>query len=295
MPISQSQLETWSNQGAVQTAKNTHEAIRRAIDGGTVDASGHSYDVYLQGSYRNTTNIYGNSDVDVVVEMTDVYTSNTERLNERERELHRQNHSPAEYGWSNLRLDVLADLRRYFSVTEGNKSLKVASGSNRLPADVVVCVQHRSYNSYESSWNNVHHKGIAFWTQTDHERIVNYPKMHYDKGVAKNGQSRTSGNYKAVVRIFKNVRTALIGTTITADLAPSYFVECWLSNVPDWLFVGTYSTAVPAIMDYLAQADYEGWKCGNGLQFLFGHRDFQWSEASARSVSRKLIELWNNS
>lgn len=295
MPISQTQLETWSHQGAVQTAKATHEAIRRALSSGRVDDSGHSSDVYLQGSYKNTTNIRGNSDVDVVVELTDVHTNNTDRLSEQEQELFQQNFSAATYGWDKFRADVLADLRRYFTVTEGNKSLKVAGGSGRLPADVVVCLKHHSYDRYRSDWNADYHRGIAFWTRTNRRRIVNYPKQHYDRGVEKNAKTRTAGNFKPVVRILKNARTYLIGRTITADLAPSYFVECWLNNVPDRLFVGRYADSFPAVLNYLKGADYTGWMCGNGIQFLFGPHDIQWDETSARTLCRRLIELWNNS
>lgn len=295
MPISQVQLETWSHQGAVQTAKNTHEAIRRGLTGGRVAASGHSHDIYLQGSYRNSTNTRGDSDVDIVLELTDVHTSNIDRLTDQEKRLQQQNFSPATYGWDQFRADAVADLRRYFTVTEGNKALKVAGGAGRLPADVLVCISHRSYNRYRSPWDADYHPGIAFCTRATGRQIVNYPKQHYDNGVAKNGQYQTQSHYKPVVRIFKNARAYLIGRTIAAGLAPSYFVECWLSNVPDGLLVGGYADTFPAILNYLKDANYDGWLCGNGIQYLFGTHDFQWDETSARTLCRRLIELWNSS
>ena len=48
-------------------AKATHESIRKALASSSVlDPS--MYTTYLQGSYRNSTNVYGTSDVDRPVE-----------------------------------------------------------------------------------------------------------------------------------------------------------------------------------------------------------------------------------
>jgi hypothetical protein len=294
MAIPQAQLETWSRQGAVQTASDTYAAIRTALSGGAVARSGHSHDVYLQGSYKNGTNIRGDSDVDVVVQLTDVHTSDVSRLRADAQERHRQAFVPAEYGWEEFRRDALADLRRNYTVQEGRKSLKVAGGGSRLPADVVVCVSHWSYNSYEPGAVDFR-DGMAFWTRPDRTRIVNYPIQHYQNGVAKNQQHRTGGNFKALVRIFKNARGHLVDRNVIApDIAPSYFVECWLSNAPDDLFIGRYDSAYPTLLNFLVQADYTNWRCGNGYQFLFGTAETQWSEENARTLCRHLIALWNS-
>jgi tRNA nucleotidyltransferase (CCA-adding enzyme) len=72
MTISESQLETWARQGAVTTASNTHQSIRRALD--AYDwPNGVRFESYLQGSYRNTTNIRGDSDVDLVVQLNSTF------------------------------------------------------------------------------------------------------------------------------------------------------------------------------------------------------------------------------
>ena len=64
MPIPESQLETWSHQGATVTSAATHRSIRAALDAHDwPDAM--RLNPYLQGSYANATNIRGNSDVDL--------------------------------------------------------------------------------------------------------------------------------------------------------------------------------------------------------------------------------------
>ena len=37
------------------------------LDRSDFSSAGHDYEIFLQGSYRNVTNIYGDSDIDVVL------------------------------------------------------------------------------------------------------------------------------------------------------------------------------------------------------------------------------------
>jgi len=75
MGIPESQLAIWSHQGAVTTAKATHESIRNALDSYRW-TDGVDFEVYLQGSYKNNTNIRGDMDVDVVVQLNSSFYSN---------------------------------------------------------------------------------------------------------------------------------------------------------------------------------------------------------------------------
>src|SRR5258708_10493809 len=75
MPIPESQLKTWSNQGASEGSAQTYASIVAAVDGyGWPE--GMRPEVYLQVSYPNSTNTLGNSDVDVVAEMSCAYYTN---------------------------------------------------------------------------------------------------------------------------------------------------------------------------------------------------------------------------
>jgi tRNA nucleotidyltransferase (CCA-adding enzyme) len=80
MGIPESQLQTWSHQGAVTTAKTTHESIRNALAANTSPIRDKSYEVYLQGSYKNTTNIRGDSDVDVVAQLNSTFQDDLSAL-----------------------------------------------------------------------------------------------------------------------------------------------------------------------------------------------------------------------
>jgi hypothetical protein len=66
MAIPESQLNTWSAQGSVQQSKNTYATVKGVLESGSAPYSSRSYDTFLLGSYGNDTNVYADSDVDVV-------------------------------------------------------------------------------------------------------------------------------------------------------------------------------------------------------------------------------------
>ena len=286
MGIPESQLEAWSHQGAVTTAKATHESIRNALNSYEW-ANGVDFEVYLQGSYKNDTNIRGDMDVDIVIQLNSVYYNNLSEEQKRDLGL-----SSASYGWNDFRVDVLKALKDYYTsptISEGNKSIKVEASSGRLPADVVVCAQYRRYRSL-----NIHDyvEGMTFWTKNENRQVINYPKIHYDNGV--NKHQNANNQYKPTVRIFKNIRNYLEENNYISDsVASSYFVECLLYNIPNEKFSGGYQDVFYNIVNWLNKDNLEDYICQNGQLKLFGDTSEQWSIYNAKSLVQKLIKLWN--
>jgi len=139
MAIPETQLETWANQGAITTAKSTADSVKNALNSYTEWPEGIDFEVYLQGSYKNDTNIRGDSDVDVVIQLNSTFYSN---LSEDQKGV--LGLTPASYGLPNFRANVLNILKSYYGqdqIVEGHKSIKVKATNGRLPADVVVCSQ----------------------------------------------------------------------------------------------------------------------------------------------------------
>lgn len=301
MPIQEVQLITWSHQGALTTAKSTHESIRNALisDSSPIRHLVISGDVeiYLQGSYKNETNIRGDSDVDVVVQLNSSFHFDDSNLNVIEKLLFDASYNQSTYLWRHFRNDVLLALQAYFgesNVKSGEKSIKVKAGSNRLPTDVVVCVQHRRYQSFTSIGFERYQKGIAFYSTLQSKLFVNYPKDHYDRGVAKN-KYVTFGRYKPTIRIFKNLRNVAIDSKILEeDWAPSYFIECLLFNVPAASFVENHEWRVYNILEWLHKAQFDNFMCQNGIVRLFGPSENQWSIPEARRFLNGIIDVWNN-
>jgi hypothetical protein len=286
MPISESQLQTWANQGAVTTAKQTHESVRYALDSSTWP-QGVSYDIYLQGSYKNDTNIRGDSDVDIVVELTSAFWSN---LTENEKES--LGLTPASYQWEEFRRDVLARLISYYGsaqVSEGNRALKLAPSAGRLPADIVVCGRYRWYSNLVPTAD-----GIILWARDSGRELVTYPKIHSEKCSHKNSQTNTC--FKPAVRMFKNARTYLVDRGVIDDkLAPSYFLECFIYNAPDGSFRSNFQSCYCDVLNWLREADYNSIRFPSYTASLFGNDDYQWSVEKAKKLLNLLVQLWNNS
>ncbi len=261
MSIPESQLKTWSNQGSVENSIRTHESVRNAL---SYYRFPRDYEVYLQGSYKNTTNIRGDSDVDVVAQLSSPDSS---------------------YGWRNFYQDVLTALRKYYGynrVTPSKKCIKVQT--SYLPADVVVCEIYRNSKKVE---------GMRFYVSTECRWIINYPKEHYNNGAAKN--QRISQRYKPTIRCFKNERNRLIDKgRIYDDTAPSYFVEGLLYNVPDKCFQNSMSDTYVNVVNYLNKADLNNFFCQNRQDLLFGNTPEQWNRQDACKFINELIYLWNN-
>ena len=145
MKIPENQLRTWSQLGAQARSQRTYQSIRNALDRHVWPPAMGSPSVYLQGSYRNHTNIAGDSDVDVVVESSGVFYDN---LTPEERRL--RGFQPGRYSWENFRNEVYGALVTHYSqgkVQQGNKCIHVGGAGDRLNADVIPCCEHRAYGA----------------------------------------------------------------------------------------------------------------------------------------------------
>lgn len=287
--IPESQLSRWSNHGSQAGSKQTHETIRRALESHSWP-EGETREFFLQGSYSNSTNIRGDSDVDVVLKLNDTFRYDHSELSPYDQDRLEKSFQTPTYWWDDFRRDALAALRNGFhqSVEEGNKSIKIGAGPSRLAADVVVCVEYRRYTSLESFV-----EGIAFYTTRGRHPIVNYPKEHRGSGAAKS--ARTKDRYKRTVRMFKNARNRLESDgRISRGLAPSYFLECLIYNAPDGTFVDSFQDTYCSIVDWMNHGDISRAVCQNEQQYLFGSSAVQWSLESAKTLSRGLEALWND-
>jgi tRNA nucleotidyltransferase (CCA-adding enzyme) len=69
VPIAEERLARWSHHEPGTAFKQAHVPIRKALEAHK-GLSRFKYEVFLQGSYKNDTNLGGDSDVDVVVRLT---------------------------------------------------------------------------------------------------------------------------------------------------------------------------------------------------------------------------------
>jgi hypothetical protein len=292
MPIPESQLQTWSNIGATTTSSLTYSAIKRALEYHRWP-SNMGFNAFLQGSYANATNIYGNSDVDIIVEDTRLYYHNLSS-----EEFQRLHLTPGSHTHLDFRNELISALQSYFGSsavdTSGTKAIKVDGNGTRLRADVLPA---HEYHQYEDEALQV--KGIAFFTHPAGDQITNYPRQHIDNGQTKNGTYRTSGFYKPTVRMFKNMREKVIdGNESLRSRYPSYFVECLTYNLPDRFFTrskfNTFVEGATFLSEALRNGDASKFTTASGWHWLFGPDSVQWSQDDAIRFVDSLIDYWNN-
>ena len=294
MAIPKSQLEIWSHQGAVTTSKNIYASIKGNL--GTSDApyAGKSFKIFLQGSYGNDTNIRADSDVDVVMMLTSIFRPDISQLPQEQSSAFHRTYPNAKYRFSDFKDGVVSQLKSahgYSNVKVGNKSIKISAALNRLGADVVVCFQYRYYHFFFDTSNQSCVEGIVFPT-TSGTTIINYPKLHSSNCTAKH--QSTGSMFKPIVRIFKNVRRFLCDQgAITDDIAPSYFIEGLLYNVPANQYVGDLETAFCNCVNWLHGADQSRFTCPNERHILLGNSSVQWDTSKCANFLDAVIELWN--
>lgn len=238
-----------------------------------------NYEVFLQGSYKNDTNLGGESDVDVVVRLNHRLRPRVAKLSGQQLQ-EDASHQAAYQGWKSFRNHTLKAMRAKFgnAAKSDRKTLKVLKG--RIPADADLVVTLR------------HGEGIAFYLPDERRWVVSFPQQHHARGVRK--ERAASNRFKRTIRMFKAARNRLVETkALTKDDAPSYFIECLLYNVPENLFAPKLAPTYTGIVDWLRTVKLNDFKCQSGQVELFGPGREQWSEKKARVFVKALQGLWD--
>lgn len=307
MAIPESQLETWSHQGAAIGSRDTYASVKGALEAADAKYAQKSFDVFLQGSYGNDTNIWAESDVDVVIRLDSIFYYDTSALTAVELADFNTGLVAGTYPYSEYKGHVIAALEKKFGrdVKPGNRAIKIKANGARRSADVVVAAEFRRYYSKLSPLMQLSgftsvpagpllfERGICFFN-SDGQRIVNYPKQHSANCTAKH--QATTLWFKPMVRILKNMRSNLVASgAIQPGSAPSYFIEGLLFNVPVEKFGKTYSDTFIAAINWIFQTDRTLFKCANKEHDLV--RDGVatcWPCADCDAFLNEVVKLWNN-
>lgn len=290
MAIAERQLETWSAQGPAKQFTDTYQSIRANLLDPSAPYPVKNVDVFLQGSYGNDTNIYGDSDVDIVLKHTGAFYHDISEMTPKEQEHFKGVFSTdADYGYTKFKADAEGFITRlYNGVQVGKKAVFVPGKNARRDADILVCEQFRRYISYDLGVNN-YHEGVAFYSGS--QRIENFPKQHSENCTAKH---KATGAFKHMVRIFKNMRNRMIEEGLLAEgIAPSYFVEGMLSNVPNDKFTGDYGDMWVACFNWVVTADEAKLTTASGLHWLVrDNSNVCWPSANFHASTAALKKYW---
>lgn len=189
---------------------------------------GDTHHTFLQGSYKNDTSTSDINDVDIVAVRLTTYSS-----------VHTSFVFSSSIPWDTIFTEIenkLRDQKLYqWTVTRKDKCIEVKTSS--FKADVVPAVQVHADHKEDP---------IAIYSFSKGFEKVNYPRTHYQNGVKK--QEATKGNYKPLVRMFKNWAANHFGNN---DIASSYHIESLVYNVPDDKFFDDHASTFVLVADHI--------------------------------------------
>jgi len=293
MAIPESQLVTWSHQGSITQSSTTYNTIKNALEAVGNSYAGKRYKVFLQGSYGNDTNIYAESDVDIVINLNDCFRHDLNELPSGQKDAFNAAHSDVTYTHVDFKRDVLSVLEAKYGddVDPGDKAINIAANGSRRKADVIAAIQYRRYHKFLSTSDQAYDEGICFFNGAG-ACIANFPKQHSANCTAKH--QATSEWFKPVVRVLKNLRGKLVeDKMIEVGVAPSYYIEGLLYNVPNEKFGKSYDDSFVNCMNWILEADRSKFVCANE-QYLLLHENspVTWRDSKCTQFLTAACDLW---
>ena len=182
MAIPESQLDTWSHQGSITQSSSTYNTVKKVLEAPGTPYANKNYSVFLQGSYGNHTNIYAESDIDIVIKLDDCWQSDLINLSEEEKNAYARAFYDAEYTHNDFKRDVIGVLRKKYGsdVKPGSKAVAIAAHGNRRKSDVIIAIQFRRYFKFKSTYDQLYEDEICFYNSAG-ERISNLSETTFRK------------------------------------------------------------------------------------------------------------------
>jgi hypothetical protein len=288
-------LETWSGQGSITQSSETYATIRRALVESDSPYKDKQFDVFLQGSYGNDTNIYSESDVDIVIRYDSAFKYDISQIPPAQQAAFHAEFSAASYDLPAFKEDVIAVLRQRFGrdVEVGNKAISIKANNGRRKADVIATYKFRGYSAFPATDPRSCTEGICF-NDAAGNLIKNYPKLHSANCTQRHQDS--GRKFKPVVRILKNMRRFLEESDILQKgVAPSYFLEGMLYNVPLEAYAPTLQQSLYNCLNWLGSCDKDQLVCANRQYWLLrGDASVTWNADKMQQYLVAVAGLWDN-
>lgn len=268
MAIPESQLGTWSKQGSIAQSAATYDTIKKVLTDCSSPYYKKDFSIFLQGSYGNNTNVWKDSDVDIVMRLNQTFYSDLSQLEQGAKRSFNIMYPDGQYGFNEFRTGVIDWLTKYFGsdVKPGKKAIFIEGNSGRRDADVLVCAKLRRYRKGSTGIDQQYDEGICFFLP-DMTRVINFPEQHRDNCIAKH--QNTNEWFKKIVRVYKNMRNRMVEEGYLADgVAPSYFIEGMLWNVPNIKFGTSFEDSFVNSFNWVNDSDKKQLACANDLYWL---------------------------
>ncbi len=265
---------------------NAASAIRNAIKA-SEKLKGRDISIFVQGSYRNNTNVRKDSDVDIGILCKDAFFPDLPDGTTRET----FGILPATYEYEQYKNEVEEALVSYFgrsAVKRGDKAFDVHETSYHVEADVAAFFEHRRF---QTSGGPLY--GVELRTDKEKRRVINWPEQHYENGVRKNNATGT--RFKSIVRVLKALSNEMTEKGVRAGNIGGFLVECLVWNAPNDRFQhSTYTADVQLSLVFLyentkADEPCREWGEVSELKYLFRPSQ-KWTREQANAFT---VAVWN--
>jgi hypothetical protein len=130
--------------------------------------------------------------------------------------------------------------------------------------------------------------------RADNTRIANYPDQHSANCTAKH--QATNKWFKPMVRILKNMRGKLVEDKIIEEgVAPSYYIEGLLYNVPNEKFGKSYEDSFVNSINWILEADRSKFVCANEQYYLLYENSLvTWRDSKCTKFLTAACDLWKH-
>ncbi len=284
--ISEHILQKWSLPPSEtnEKCKQTYSLIKTRIEQSLID---DQFDIFLQWSYANATNIKEDSDVDIIICRKSSYRPNYWLMNKTSNYLLKGNIDISYRSFYDFKTKVKNALVGEFwnSIIRKDKCLRLKiQNPNLVNADIVP-----TYELHKFINNTQYYPWIAFFSD-EWRYIENFPKLHQKHWDEKN--QNTNGIYKSMVRLIKNCKAYYIDNYWDeSKMVSSFMIESCLRNLPNYIYLQHYWTTSNlcnwVIIELLRQLQHpSSFKEISGLSILF---DWSSNKYSAQQVQNFLV------
>ena len=177
MAIPETQLDTWSKQGWMTAFEQRRTTIiKETLESGSTPYGDKDFKVFLQGSYGNDTNIYAESDVDIVIKPGSLFQSDVQGLSEGSEDRFNKSFAEAAYRYGDFTRDVPGWPQEGLRGRCGGGQQGDHGAGRREPAEGRRHrrpEQHRRYRRFNGVYDQDYGEGIVFYTSSGVE-IINY-------------------------------------------------------------------------------------------------------------------------
>ncbi len=175
----------------------------------------------------------------------------------------------------------------------GDKAIAITANGSRRKVDVIAAMRFRRYLKFKGIYDTQYVEGICFFNGAG-KLIANYPTQHSENLTRKHQDC--NGWLKPTIRILKNLRSSLIDNgELQSGIAPSYYLEGLLYNVPNELFGSSYAESFVNAVNWIQQGtDKSTLVCANEQYYLLRNgTSTSWNSTDADTFISAAIRHWN--